>query len=256
MTKKTSTPTKPPGRKVTPACPAMTVSTAMARRPCTSPRNVCEVDGAASAPAVARLAPGRVIAPLPSRLSEIIKVAEALEKSTHERELSGPEGALDMMRSRLDWLQRPPPASKEETMQSNNPVFRRSEEFNRAGQPARPTPATATRRRGRPVSPASQPAQGYEGCPAGASSAGPMTIDTVVQKTAISLGVVIVTALATWILTPDITLATEDLGPLFAALTSVRSAHSRCRWSTRSSARSARPWCCCSVRSRASPSVR
>ena len=30
-----------------------------------------------------------------------------------------------------------------------------------------------------------------------------MTIDSVVQKTAITLGVVIVAAVATWILTPD-----------------------------------------------------
>ena len=32
-----------------------------------------------------------------------------------------------------------------------------------------------------------------------------MTIDSVVQKTAITIGVVILTAMATWILTPDIT---------------------------------------------------
>ena len=47
-----------------------------------------------------------------------------------------------------------------------------------------------------------------------------MTIDSVVQKTAISLGVVVVAALATWILTPEITSTRRaDLGPLFAALT-------------------------------------
>jgi uncharacterized YccA/Bax inhibitor family protein len=48
-----------------------------------------------------------------------------------------------------------------------------------------------------------------------------MTIDSVVQKTAISLGVVIITALATWILTPgvDENSVPADLGPLFAALT-------------------------------------
>ena len=35
-----------------------------------------------------------------------------------------------------------------------------------------------------------------------------MTIDSVVQKTAISLGVVILAAIATWVLTPDITATT------------------------------------------------
>ncbi len=49
-----------------------------------------------------------------------------------------------------------------------------------------------------------------------------MTIDTVVQKTAIALGVVVIAAFATWVLTPDITPTTVsngELGSLFAALT-------------------------------------
>ena len=48
-----------------------------------------------------------------------------------------------------------------------------------------------------------------------------MTIDSVVQKTAISLGVVIVVALATWVLTPEITPTTPqaDLGSLYLAVT-------------------------------------
>jgi uncharacterized YccA/Bax inhibitor family protein len=49
-----------------------------------------------------------------------------------------------------------------------------------------------------------------------------MTIDSVVQKTAISLGVVVIAAFATWVLTPDITpttISNGDLGSLFAALT-------------------------------------
>ena len=44
-----------------------------------------------------------------------------------------------------------------------------------------------------------------------------MTIDSVVQKTAITLGVVILAAAATWILTPDIA-STEDLGTLYGAM--------------------------------------
>ena len=46
-----------------------------------------------------------------------------------------------------------------------------------------------------------------------------MTIDSVVQKTAIALGVVILTAAATWIMTPDLKDSEASLGPLFAALT-------------------------------------
>jgi uncharacterized YccA/Bax inhibitor family protein len=46
-----------------------------------------------------------------------------------------------------------------------------------------------------------------------------MTIDSVVQKTAISLGVVIIAALATWILTPDVTNPSADLGGLVALMT-------------------------------------
>jgi uncharacterized YccA/Bax inhibitor family protein len=48
-----------------------------------------------------------------------------------------------------------------------------------------------------------------------------MTIDSVVQKTAISVGLVILAALVTWVLTPEIseTSTGEDLGPLFAAMT-------------------------------------
>jgi uncharacterized YccA/Bax inhibitor family protein len=93
-------------------------------------------------------------------------------------------------------------------MQSNNPVFRRSEEFNRGGTTGY----------------GSDPAQwgtGTPGLPAQAPvTTGPMTIDSVVQKTAITLGVVILAAAATWIMTPDIATATtaEDLAPLYLAV--------------------------------------
>jgi uncharacterized YccA/Bax inhibitor family protein len=97
-------------------------------------------------------------------------------------------------------------------MQSNNPIFRRSEEFQRAG---------ANR------APMSDPSQWSVGTPGGTGYApaptqtGPMTIDSVVQKTAITLGVVIVAAMATWILTPDVSsdTAAADVGPLLAAVT-------------------------------------
>jgi uncharacterized YccA/Bax inhibitor family protein len=79
-------------------------------------------------------------------------------------------------------------------MQSNNPVFRRSEEFNSARtQTGYTDPATwGTGTPGQP------------GVQTPVATGGPMTVDSVVQKTAISLAVVILTAAATWILSPDI----------------------------------------------------
>ncbi|QIG44375.1 Bax inhibitor-1/YccA family protein [Nocardioides anomalus] len=100
-------------------------------------------------------------------------------------------------------------------MQSNNPIFRRSEEFQRGGSNPN-AGGTMT-----------DPSQWQVGTPGGGGYApapaatGPMTIDSVVQKTAITLGVVILTAMATWILTPDVVEggSTDNLGPLFAAVT-------------------------------------
>jgi len=111
-------------------------------------------------------------------------------------------------------------------MQSNNPVFRRSEEFRAGGSNAYGNQTYAGN---------GSTYQGYgadpstwgTGTPGGPGevqappSTGPMTIDSVVQKTAISLGVVILAALVTWILTPEITVTAtgEDMGPLIAAMT-------------------------------------
>ncbi|GAA4110256.1 Bax inhibitor-1/YccA family protein [Nocardioides fonticola] len=114
-------------------------------------------------------------------------------------------------------------------MQSNNPVFRRSEEFNRPG-------ANAYGNQGYYGSDPSSwgvgapgdTGVGYAPTPQPVRS-GPMTIDTVVQKTGLTLGVVIVAAMATWILTPSIETTTDafgntsvdtsGLGALFAAAT-------------------------------------
>jgi uncharacterized YccA/Bax inhibitor family protein len=100
-------------------------------------------------------------------------------------------------------------------MQSNNPVFRRSEEFQRGGASMYGSGAPATDPSQWSVG--SQSGTGY----APATTSGPMTIDSVVQKTAMTIGVVIVAAMATWILTPDVTTDsdTANLGPLFAAVT-------------------------------------
>ena len=112
-------------------------------------------------------------------------------------------------------------------MQSNNPVFRRSEEFSRASggnQTYAGYGDPSTWSTGQP----GQPAQAGRGTQPGSGlgsqtpvNTDRMTIDTVVQKTAISLGVVVLTAFATWILTPEVTQssAASDLGSLFAAVT-------------------------------------
>jgi uncharacterized YccA/Bax inhibitor family protein len=103
-------------------------------------------------------------------------------------------------------------------MQSNNPVFRRSEEFNSAG----------STRQGYGQAGYTDPSTWGTGTPGQpgvqapvAATTGPMTIDSVVQKTALSLGVVILTAAATWILSPEVTqdTAASALPGLLAAAT-------------------------------------
>ncbi|WP_232677503.1 Bax inhibitor-1/YccA family protein [Nocardioides sp. R-C-SC26] len=104
-------------------------------------------------------------------------------------------------------------------MQSNNPIFRRSEEFSRAGSNQTYTGY------GDPSAWGGQSqgstATGYQpySAPQAPARADRMTIDSVVQATGISIAVVIATAIATWVVTPDITAENVDnLGPLFAAL--------------------------------------
>ncbi len=98
-------------------------------------------------------------------------------------------------------------------MQSSNPVFRRSEGFNGQGSrtaagngftypapgaPRRPAPGTtdtASWRSGSSPDQFTTPGQVAQG---------PMTIDSVVQKTAMTMGVVVLFAAATWILTGDL----------------------------------------------------
>jgi uncharacterized YccA/Bax inhibitor family protein len=109
-------------------------------------------------------------------------------------------------------------------MQSNNPVFRSSDEFN----------GRATNAYGNQVYDASGTAhQGYGttdpstwsvGSPTHTGAdAGRMTIDSVVQKTAITLVVLLVAAFATWTLTPALsndgqTLSQDAIGQLYAAM--------------------------------------
>jgi uncharacterized YccA/Bax inhibitor family protein len=101
-------------------------------------------------------------------------------------------------------------------MQSNNPVFRRSEEFNQANQYGNQMYAgggATTSGYGQP--PVADPGQ-WSGTPDSRVGA-TMTIDSVVQKTAVALAVVIITAAATWIMTPDLD-SEASLGPLYSAL--------------------------------------
>ena len=90
-------------------------------------------------------------------------------------------------------------------MQSNNPVFRRSEEFNRANSYGNQTyqgNGAAYQGYGAPQ----QQYAGYAGAPGTPTTTGTgrMTIDTVVQSTAITFGITVVMAALTWFLTPDV----------------------------------------------------
>ncbi|WP_418059775.1 Bax inhibitor-1/YccA family membrane protein [Pimelobacter simplex] len=83
-------------------------------------------------------------------------------------------------------------------MQSNNPVFRRSEEFNRSGAAAYQGFGQA-------------PQNGYDAygqpgtiTPEAPTRQGRMTIDSVVQSTAITLGITVIAAAITWFVTPSV----------------------------------------------------
>ena len=101
-------------------------------------------------------------------------------------------------------------------MQSNNPVFRTSEAFNGAstnayGNQTYPGNGAAYQGYG-------QPAAGHADPYAPARAGERMTIDSVVQKTGISLGVVVIAAALTWWFTGDIE-DQETAGALYGALT-------------------------------------
>lgn len=121
-------------------------------------------------------------------------------------------------------------------MQSNNPVFRRAEGFN--GEPSQNAYGNQTYAgNGAPYQGYGQPQYGQPqygqpqygqpqyGQPVGGGPADlnmtrgsgrPMTIDSVVQKSALSFGAVIVAAFATWLLTPAVT--AEAAGSLYLAI--------------------------------------
>jgi uncharacterized YccA/Bax inhibitor family protein len=110
-------------------------------------------------------------------------------------------------------------------MQSNNPVFRNSQEFN-----GRATNAYGNQVYGgggaayQGYGTASDPSTWSVGTPGTQAATGPMTIDSVVQKTALALLVVIAAAFATWVLTPDLgeanttVLSDQAIGQLYGAM--------------------------------------
>ncbi len=104
-------------------------------------------------------------------------------------------------------------------MKSNNPVFNRSEEFNRASSNAYGNQTYAGNGAAYPGYGQPQYAEPGYGTPTTTSGTGrPMTIDSVVQKTGISLAIVVVTAALTWMLTGDIQ-TEEGIGALIGAMT-------------------------------------
>jgi uncharacterized YccA/Bax inhibitor family protein len=87
-------------------------------------------------------------------------------------------------------------------MHSSNPVFNRSEGFN--GRGSQSTRGTTYAGNGATYPAYGGPAETWQGGPAGTVDQSRMTIDTVVQKTAITMGVVVVAAALTWMVTGDV----------------------------------------------------
>ncbi len=102
-------------------------------------------------------------------------------------------------------------------MQSNNPVFRRSEEFNGTSANAYGNQTYAGNGAGHQAY--GQPGYAQPGLPT--TTGRPMTIDSVVQKTGISLFLVFVAAGITWYMTPELSSTTtnEDIAPLIGLMT-------------------------------------
>ena len=97
-------------------------------------------------------------------------------------------------------------------MQSNNPALRRSAEFSAADSKQSGYTVPSSWGTGTP---------GEPGLETPVATGGPMTTDSVVQKTAISVGLVMIVAAATWYLTPPIDegSSTDNLSSLIAVMT-------------------------------------
>ena len=107
-------------------------------------------------------------------------------------------------------------------MQSNNPVFRNAEGFNQNAYGNATYAGNGQAHQGYGQQAYTDPSTWNVGTPGGPTglrpetAQGPMTVDTVVQKTALTLGAVILAALATWVLTPDMDDA--NVGGLYTAV--------------------------------------
>ena len=100
-------------------------------------------------------------------------------------------------------------------MKSNNPVFARTEEFNRASTNAY---GNQTYPGGSSAQGSSDPSTWGIGTPTDERSGGRMTIDSVVQATGISLAIVMVTAAITWWYIGDVTAASANEDNLSRAI--------------------------------------
>jgi uncharacterized YccA/Bax inhibitor family protein len=90
-------------------------------------------------------------------------------------------------------------------MQSSNPVFRKAEGFSGRSQSGMSYPAYGSQPAGGTSTyDAYGQGGGYGGPVQTGTDRGPMTIDSVVQKTGMTLGLTILVAAATWALTPDL----------------------------------------------------
>ncbi len=98
-------------------------------------------------------------------------------------------------------------------MQSRNPIFSRSEGFNGRGSSNGSTtyPGSGQGYPGQQAGGYTDPSQWGTGAPGGTMQVdqGRMSIDSVVQKTGLTLGVVILVAAATWFLTGDVNAYTD-----------------------------------------------
>jgi uncharacterized YccA/Bax inhibitor family protein len=109
-------------------------------------------------------------------------------------------------------------------MQSNNPVFRNSEGFSKANAYGNPMyGGNGAAYSGYGSDPSTWSVGSPTGGPAGSPtqvrpSTGPMTIDSVVQKTGISIAVVAIAALITWLATPAVT-NTGNMGQIYGVAT-------------------------------------
>jgi uncharacterized YccA/Bax inhibitor family protein len=116
---------------------------------------------------------------------------------------------------------RAPQASKEETtMQSSNPIFQRSAGFNGRssnayGNQTYPASGMTYPGYGTQSTRTSQTPPGYVDQ---SRSTGPMTIDSVVQKTGITLGLVALTGALVWVLLPDRLLGMAWMAGAFVGL--------------------------------------